>query len=302
MSFEQLIVDYRTYLLAQSKSPHTIKNFTADLGHCFEFFAATGISTIKNVTSGDIDSFVVLFATKSDGSMKHANTINRMKAALRSFFLWAKRNGHIPDNPAEHVQIKHVEPLPPTYLNEAEEKQLLDCLRDYPRNIHQQRDYAIIRVLLDTGIRVGELAQIELADISDKHLFIKRAKGGNPIRKFLPSITRDAIDQYIQGERKHFATDSNVNALFVNQQYGRMVSRGFQIVVSKWVKRAGILKQVTPHKLRHTFATSLYAKNHDILVVQKALGHRSIVHTQIYAHITDESFEEAMESRTARFN
>ncbi len=157
-------------------------------------------------------------------------------------------------------------------------------------------------MLLDTGIRVGELAQIELTDIVDKHLFIKRAKGGNPIRKFLPSITREAIDQYIQGERKHFAPDSNMHALFVNQQYGRMVTRGFQVVVSKWVKRAGIQKQVTPHKLRHTFATSLYAKNHDILVVQKALGHRSIVHTQIYAHVTDESLEDAMESRTTNAN
>jgi len=96
-------------------------------------------------------------------------------------------------------------------------------------------------------------------------------------------------------------TDTDGNALFINQQGGRLISRGVQILVSKWVRLAGINKPITPHKLRHTFATSLYARNHDILVVQKALGHRSIVHTQIYAHVTDDALESAMEGRSSDF-
>ena len=297
MKIDQLLADYRTHLLAQDKSHHTITNFGRDIRHCLEFFNATELAS---VTASDVDRWLVSVSTLPDGNPKHSNTINRTKTALRSFFAWAHRSGMVTDNPADHLHIKLVDRLPPTYLTAEEEKRLTDCLRDHSNDIHRQRDSAIIQLLLDTGIRVGELAQINLSDIDGKHLFIRHQKGGSPIRKFLPSAIRTAIDEYIQGERSKFVTDTDGNALFINQQGGRLISRGVQILVTKWVRLAGIDKPITPHKLRHTFATSLYAKNHDILVVQKALGHRSIVHTQIYAHVTDDALESAMEERLNR--
>lgn len=298
MSFEQLLVDYRTYLLAQEKSHHTVTNFSRDIGH---FLAQLKDKDISTVTASDVDRWLVSVSTMPDGTAKHTNTINRSKTALRSFFTWAVRSNLIAINPAEHLHIKRVDRLPPTYLTAEEEKQLLDCLRDHPNDVHWQRDTAIIQLLLNTGIRVGELAQINLTDLDGKHLIVRHQKGGSPIRKFLPSATRGAIDEYIHGERERFLSDTEPNALFINQQGGRLISRGIQILVTKWVRLAGIDKPITPHKLRHTFATSLYAKNHDILVVQKALGHRSIVHTQIYAHVADDVLESAMEGRASDF-
>ena len=296
MNTNQVLSDYLTYLIAQDKSHHTIANFTRDIRHFLESFESTELAS---VVPSDVDRFLVSVSTKTDGSPKHSNTLNRTKTALRSFFTWTHRNGMLTSNPAEHLHIKRVDRLPPVYLTDEEEKRLLDCLCNHPRKPHQQRDFTIIRLLLDTGIRVGELVQIDLSDIDGKHLIIRRQKGGSPIRKFLPSITRQTIADYIASKRSSYSAKRGSNALFLNQSGQRMHSRAIQLLTQKWVLLAGINKPITPHKLRHTFATSLYAKSRDILAVQKALGHRSVVNTQIYAHVSDESLEVSLENRSS---
>ncbi|MDK9699084.1 MAG: tyrosine-type recombinase/integrase [bacterium] len=298
MNFNTVLTDYRTYLLAQQKSKHTVNNFLADVIRCLTQLSSKSLDLI---TASDIDHFLVSFSTKVDGTAKNANTMNRTKTAIRSFFGWACNSHLIAVSPAEHLRLKRVDRLPPVYLTDTEEHQLLLTVQNHATDIHAQRDYAILQLLLNTGIRVAELTQIDLVDIDGKHLIIRKQKGGNPIRKFLPSVARQVITEYITGERSKYESQSQSKALFLNQQGERMNPRAIQFLTQKWVKLAGIDKPITPHKLRHTFATSLYSKSHDILVVQKALGHRNITHTQIYAHISDQSLETAMENRVSVF-
>ena len=127
---------------------------------------------------------------------------------------------------------------------------------------------------------------------------MRRAKGGNPIVKFLPVRTRKVIDTYLKRERRQLLKSKDNKALFLNQQGSRLNARTVQLLIPVWVERSGINKPVTPHTLRHTFATSLLNKTGNLLLVQNALGHRNVTTTQIYAHVADALLEQAVEGRS----
>ena len=284
---------YQTHLKAIGKSPHTIKAFRSDL---LRMVGEVEIEPDK-VSPRALESFLGAFRDDNSGCQISQNTINRQITALRSFFNWAVESGIVTENPARNIKTASVTQKPPVYLTEAEERQLLCCLRDNRTRKHARRDAAIIHILLDTGIRVGELVGLNNDDIDGKHLRIQRAKGGSPTVKFLPVRTRKIIKTYIQRSRNNLNKSDNCQALFLNQQGTRLQSRAVQRLVPIWIERAGITKQVTPHTLRHTFATSLLNKTGNLLLVQKALGHSNVTTTQIYAHIADSSLERAIEIR-----
>lgn len=295
MAWEKALKGFETHLLAAGKSPHTISAFLRDIG---KLRKAVGINP-ASITTTDLDHFLAAMKTKPDGTNRSPNSMNRLKTALRSFFNWLQQSGKIDSNPATGIKTSNISQKPPVYLTEEEEKDLLRCLRDNRTRKHALRDNAIIHLMLDTGIRVAELVGLDLMDIDGKHLRVRIAKGGSPVVKFLPARTRKAVDTYIQKERHQFEKQDSTKALFINQQGTRLQSRAVQVLVPAWIKLAGITKSVTPHTLRHTFATSLLNKTGNLLLVQKALGHRNVTTTQIYAHVADASLEMAVEDRTS---
>jgi len=295
MSWEEGLRRFEIHMRAAGKSPNTISAFLRDLHK----FATSQIVELENVTTADLDAFLAGQQFKPDGTPRSPNSLNRLKTALRSFFGWMHGTGIVEVNPASGVRTTSINQKPPVYLTDQEERDLLHCLRDYGTKAHTLRDAAIINLLLDTGIRVGELVSLDVEDIDGKHLRIRRAKGGSPIAKFLPVRTRKAIDAYLRRVRPHLDRSENDRALFLNQQGTRLQARAVQLLVPAWIKRAGIAKPVTPHTLRHTFATSLLNKTGNLLLVQKALGHSNVTTTQIYAHVADSTLETAVESRTA---
>jgi len=284
---------YQAHLKAVGKSPHTIKAFRSDL---LRMVKEVRLEPDK-VSPRALESFLGVFRDGNGGRQISQNTINRQITALRSFFNWAVELGIAINNPVKNIRIANVAQKPPVYLTETEERNLLRCLRDNRTRKHALRDAAIIHILLDTGIRVGELVGLNLDSIDGKHLRVRRAKGGSPTIKFLPVRTRKIIETYIQKERNRLNRSDVNQALFLNQQGTRLHARAVQILVKVWVERAGINKPVTPHTLRHTFATSLLNKTGNLLLVQKALGHRNVTTTQIYAHVADSILEEAIEDR-----
>jgi len=294
MTWHDALDGFQTHLKATGKSPHTISAFLRDL----RFFAGTLAINPGNITASMLDVFLAVQQTKPDGTPRSQNSMNRLRTSLRAFFTWMQQVGMITHNPTASITTSSVAQKPPVYLTDQEERDLLRCLRDNRSRNHALRDYAIIHLLLDTGIRVSELVGLNLEDVDGKHLRVRRAKGGNPVVKFLPVRTRKAIETYVRRERSKVATSSSVEALYLNQQGTRLQSRAVQLLVSVWVERAGIAKTVTPHTLRHTFATSLLNKTGNLLLVQKALGHRNVTTTQIYAHVADTSLEQAIEGRS----
>jgi len=295
MQWNEALEHFDTHLRAAGKSPNTIAAFQRDL----RTFAATQIIEPEDVTGSNLDTFLARWQVKPDGTPRIPNSLSRMRTSLRVFFGWLLEVGTIQNNPAASIHTTTIAQKPPIYLTDQEEHDLLRCLRDNRATAHALRDAAIIHLLLDTGIRVGELVGLDLDDIDGKHLRIQRGKGGSAIVKFLPARTRKMVAAYIRAERSKFDRTGDHPALFLNQQGGRLNARAVQLLVPVWVERANIHKPVTPHTLRHTFATSLLSRTGNLLLVQKALGHRNVTTTQIYAHVADSTLETAVESRTA---
>jgi integrase/recombinase XerC len=227
------------------------------------------------------------------GTPRSAATLHRLKAALRSFFAWADEMGMIPSNPARFVKLNRLTPQPPEFLTEPEKRRLLKTLRqtDTPE---VKRDRVIFEMFLGTGIRLQELVDLDLddVDLDAKHIRIV-GKGNRPAIKFLKTDLRVLIRGYLAERRRQGSGETA--ALFLSNRDTRLCARQVARRLDFWLAQASIPKELGPHALRHTFATHLYARTGDILVVQRALGHANLSTTQIYTHLSDPQLEDAIE-------
>lgn len=137
------------------------------------------------------------------------------------------------------------------------------------------------------------MLDLDDVDLDAKHLRIRRAKGGQPQIKFLNTHLRGILRTYLLWRKKHGGADCH--ALFISQRGTRLSPRQVGYRFAHWLQKAGIEKPITPHGLRHTFATRLYSRTGDLLLVQRALGHRQVATTEIYTHLVDGALEEALE-------
>jgi integrase/recombinase XerC len=231
---------------------------------------------------------------QADGTPKAPATINRARAAMKSFFNWAMRLGMVRENPASDIHLQHVPRATPTFLTDAEVRRLIKALAGHTGEL-VKRDRVLIETFLATGIRLQELVNLDIddVDLDAKHLHIRRAKGGQPQVKFLNTHLRGLLRSYLVW-RKRQGTGTCL-ALFLSQRGTRLSPRQVAYRFDYWVTCAGIEKDISPHGLRHTFATRLYSRTGDLLVVQRALGHRNIATTEIYTHLVDGVLEEALE-------
>ncbi|AMV72368.1 tyrosine recombinase XerC [Desulfuromonas carbonis] len=282
-------------LSAEGRSPATIAAYRRDLAMVARVAGelAPGI-VCRAVTAGLLDQ--VFFAgavTESERGPRSAASLHRMKAAVRAFFAWASEAGVVDDNPARSIRMHRLPRKLPVFLTTTEKKRLLKELKGRS-DFSALRDRAMIEVLLGTGIRLGELAALDMDDIDldAKHLRV-RAKGNVPQVKFIKTDLRTLLRRYLAERRRHGRPE--MEALFLSNRDGRLCQRQIANRLAHWLRKAGIEKELTPHGLRHTFATHLYGATNDLLVVQRALGHRDVSTTQIYTHLVDGQLEEALE-------
>jgi integrase/recombinase XerC len=282
-------------LSAEGRSPATIAAYRRDLALVARVAGelAPGI-VCRAVTAGLLDKvFSAGAVTESGRGPRSAASLHRMKAAVRAFFAWAVEAGVVDDNPARSIRMHRLPRNLPVFLTTAEKKRLLKELKGRT-DFSTLRDRAMIEVLLGTGIRLGELAALDMDDIDldAKHLRV-RAKGNVPQVKFIKTDLRTLLRRYLAERRRHGRPE--MEALFLSNRDGRLCQRQIANRLAHWLRKAGIEKELTPHGLRHTFATHLYGATNDLLVVQRALGHRDVSTTQIYTHLVDGQLEEALE-------
>ena len=282
-------------LSAEGRSPATIAAYRRDLALVARVAdeLAPGI-VCREVTVGLLDEvFSAGAVTESERGPRSAASLHRMKAAVRAFFAWAAEAGVVDDNPARSIRMHRLPRKLPVFLTTAEKKRLLKELKGRT-DFSTLRDRAMIEVLLGTGIRLGELAALDMDDIDldAKHLRV-RAKGNVPQVKFIKTDLRTLLRRYLAERRRHGRPE--MEALFLSNRDGRLCQRQIANRLAHWLRKAGIEKELTPHGLRHTFATHLYGATNDLLVVQRALGHRDVSTTQIYTHLVDGQLEEALE-------
>jgi len=289
---EQAIDNFAVRLRAQGRSEHTISAYLRDL-RCFT--RALEARDTADITPVRIDAALTsdLITCSEDGAPRSPATLHRMRAVLRSFFAWAVESGLLDTNPARHVATRRLSRTPPEFLTEAEKSRLLKELHDRANPL-ARRDRVIFEVFLGTGIRIAELVSLDVddVDLDGKHIRIT-GKGGIPQVKFLKSSLRTLLRNYLK-ERRRLAS-SDCSALFISSRGTRICCRQVAQRLAYWLGKAGIARNITPHGLRHTFATHLYASTSDLLLVKRALGHRDISTTEIYTHLADERLEDALE-------
>jgi integrase/recombinase XerC len=287
------ISDFETRLRAQGRSEHTVSCYMRDLR---AFSRVLGEADLATVSPAMVDAALIdpVLMNTPNGLPKSPATMHRMKAVVKSFFSWATDAGYCESNPGRFVTMKRLSRTPPEYLTETEKKRLLKELHDRSNPL-ARRDRVIFELFLSTGIRLSELVNLDVddLDLDGKHIRIM-GKGGIPQVKFLKTSTRTLLRNYLKERRRH--ADGAATALFASSQNTRLSGRQIALRLAYWLSKAGIRKKITPHGLRHTFATHLYANTSDLLLVKRALGHRDISTTEIYTHLTDEALEDALEN------
>ena len=293
MTLSESIEQFKTHMTANSRSFHSVDSYQRELHRLQKFLPED--YPVEKILANQLDNFLNsdLSQMRIGGGKRKSGSIANTKAALNSFFKWLQSARHINHNPAITTRIVKQRSLP-TYLSPEEEKALLKALKE-TRGWQAERDFAAVSILLNTGIRLAELTGIDVVDVDlDKNrIQLKRTKGGQPAVKHINAKLKKILQRYLN---QRLQIETGCPALFPSQWNRRLSDRQFALRLEMWASKAGIAKKVTPHVLRHTFATNLYAKTKNLLAVQKALGHEYITTTQIYTHIQDEELHSALET------
>jgi len=293
MLLSQAIEQFTTYLQANRRSPHTISCYRRDLAGLERFAGDVDISAL---TADLLHGFVVSDAVqlKPDGAARSEVTVNRCKAALRSFGAWLVQTGAADRNPAGGLDVRRTIRQSPSSLSEAERKRMLREV-GARKGVAATRDRVMLEVLLGTGIRLSELVGLDIADVDlDSKRISIHAKGGDTETRFLNADLRRRLRRYVR-QRNQAGTESP--ALFLSNRDTRISTRQVQARFRLWLQWAGIDREgLTVHSTRHTFASRLYRKTHDLILVGRAMGHKTVEATQVYVRSSDDELEEALES------
>ncbi|MDP9366465.1 MAG: tyrosine-type recombinase/integrase [Chloroflexota bacterium] len=274
-------------LRREDAAPATVRNYAADLLAFARWFRdSTGEPfSARAVTPTDLRDYRGYLRTVE---RRQAATINRRLAALRRFFGWAKGAGKIAELPTEQVKGVPAAPRTPKALAKRE----VDRLTREAERHGNKRNLAILLTLRHTGLRVGELCNLRLGDVSISErkgeVLVRGGKGNKDRTVPLNHDVRQALASYKE-VRPTVADDH----LFVGQRGEPLKPQGVQEVVAKYARRAG-LPAVTPHVLRHTFAKHVLDAGEDLATVQRLLGHERLETTAIYTQPTARDLEEAV--------
>ena len=283
-------------LTIEGRSPNTVKEYYYDLSGFLSYMkeikghsGEIDIDFIKTVELNDIYNYLMYISTEKNNS---ARTRSRRVSSIKSFFKYLHiKVKLIENNPTEALDAPKTIKALPRYLELDESKRLLSCIDGR----HKERDFAILTLFLNCGLRLSELVGINLTDIKKDSLVVK-GKGNKERTIYLNSACRSALDDYLKVRPKLNLKDEK--ALFISGQNNRIYFKTVQFLVKKYIAAAGLdpLKYST-HKLRHTAATLMYQYGEvDIRALQELLGHESISTTEIYTHVDNVQVRNAVES------
>lgn len=282
-AFDQLLLDYLAHLeFERGLSRNTLAAYRADMVQFGAYAAEHGIDPLT-ATHGQLAGF--LDALIAGGAQ--ASTVQRKTACLRSFFRHLRREELMSHDPTADLRSPKPKQKLPEVLSRAEVERLLRAAGSTtPTGL---RDRAILELLYASGLRATEVVDLEMADI-DLKVGVVRATGKGSKQRVVPvgGEARKAIFRYLGSGRTALIGDSECRALFLNTRGDKLTRQGLYKIVTSHAELAGLPGRMTPHTLRHTFATHLLAGGCDLRVVQEMLGHADVATTQIYTHLTTE--------------
>ena len=265
-------------------SEHTVRNYGVDLAQFLSHMVESGEAEAfpDNVTHVMIRAFMAELGEKGVSRQ----TVARKIAALRSFYKYLQRIGRVSVNPARVVHTPKLEKKIPTFLTVS----MMERLLAVPEGgtFTGSRDKAILELIYSAGLRSFELVGLDHADIDmERRVLRLRGKGMkeriNPVGRYAVA----ALEDYLRHKESHHdRARFDPNAVFLNFRGQRLTTRSVRRMLSHYANLAGLAGDVSPHTLRHSFATHLLQRGADLRVVQELLGHENISTTQIYTHIT----------------
>ena len=263
----------------KNASPHTIVSYQRDLKQLAVYLEKKNIS-LKRTDNVVLRGFLATLYEKRNKK----STIARKLAAIRSFFQFCIRKRWLEDNPAKVVATPKQEKPVPSFLSEEDMEQFLDLPKAHrPLDL---RDKSILELLYATGSRVSELVGINLEDINFEERLI-RVRGKGKKERIVPfgKIAKESLAFYIRARSQIHKGEIDKNALFLNYRGDRITSRSVERVVDKYIRFSAMRRKISPHSLRHSFASHLLSRGADLRVIQELLGHESLATTQKYTHL-----------------
>lgn len=283
---EELIEEFLNFLSAErGLAKNSIDSYRRDLRKFAAFLNKKGISSPKNINRDEIDLF--LYALKKGGSGQKAlcaNSISRNLAALRMFYRYLINQHYVKENPMDLVDSPKLWKRIPDVLSAEEVERILDSPK--PKGWQGLRDKACLELMYACGLRVSEIINLELNDIDLEVGFLKCTGKGRKQRIVpLGSKAKEAVKKYLKDSRPKISKGNLAKKLFITRLGRGMSRQNFWKMIRFYVRTAGVTKHVSPHTLRHSFATHLLEGGADLRVVQELLGHADIATTQIYTHV-----------------
>jgi integrase/recombinase XerC/integrase/recombinase XerD len=272
-----LINQFLKYLRSvRNLSENTIKAYKRDLGLLRRFLEREGFD------ENEADFLRPFIGSLSRRGLS-SSTINRILSSVRGYYKFKQRFRYSQSNPTANVRGVKLNKRLPTFLFEEETDRLLSSSYEGFWDI---RDRAVLEFLYSTGCRISEAVALDLKDIDLKSRTVTvMGKGRRERNVFLGKTAASVLKEYLSKRTYHVPAELRGAALFINRRGGRLTDRGIRYILQKHLRRLRFDRKVTPHTLRHSFATHILNRGADIRVVQELLGHASLSTTQVYTHV-----------------
>ena len=265
-------------------SNNTLQSYKRDLKQ-FEAFINENKKNYNKLKQEDIREYIKYLHENG----KKASTISRGIASIRSFYQYELKNRKVKTDPTEGIKSPKIEKRLPSVLTSKE----IELLLEQPKGVDLKgiRDKAMLEFAYATGMRVTEIISLNVEDVNLEEGFVLCRNAGKQRTIPLGAMSLKALKAYIEEAREFLIKDENENALFVNINGKRLTRQGFWKIIKYYKEQAHITKDITPHVLRHSFATHLLQNGADLKAIQSMLGHSDISSTQIYMQFQNEGIK-----------
>ena len=286
MDYINKYIDYLKY--ERKLSDNTVASYQNDLTDLYLYFD----EDIVKVTYKDLVKYI------NSLSKLNARSIAHHISVINSFYNYLLNNDYIKENPAENIKSPKLAKKLPTYLTIDEINKLLDIQL---LTAYDYRNKAMLELLYATGLRISELISLEFSNIDIENSIV-RVMGKGSKERMVPfnDTASHYLKLYVEYYRNEILNGKYSDYLFISNAKKPITRQGFFKIIKAECKRAGITKDVSPHVLRHSFATHLLANGADIRVIQELLGHSNIVTTEIYTHVVNEKVKKDYEDAHLR--
>ncbi len=290
---QRLTLDFLAYLeLERGLSRNTLEAYRSDLLQLGAFLERRGVQA-EQATHGDLAAFLSELAAGSENRQPvAASTVARKVACLRSFYRHLRREGVIDHDPTADLRGPRKTQRLPRVLSREEVARLLG----QPRGTHPLalRDRALLEAMYACGLRASEAVGLEVSDVDlEEGMLCARGKGAKERLVPIGRQALSALDAYCRRGRPALVGNGVESRLFVNHRGGALTRQGLYKIVQGHAKGAGLAHKMSPHTLRHSFATHLLAGGCDLRSLQEMLGHADLATTQVYTHLSAERLKEA---------